>query len=403
MIIYRKDKIEAMEVFLAATSWLRRNLISPEEHTAVTEAYAGGYTKPKLLLRIGYFIFACVVISASSGLFYLLFLAASLTSETSIATAGICFGLMAYALAEYHVKTKNTYRSGITHALLCFASGTVLFSIALLIDDQHGNRMWLSFMIASVFLGFIGIRFLSAFFSLASWICFVFACVFGLFQLGKTGMTASPFVCMILSAGFYLYLRNLVPRKEMRFWSGPLHVLEWASLFTFYLSGNYFAVRNLSEGITNAGIPEGGDIPLAFFFYGFTVLVPILYIVNGLRSKNRVFLQCGLITILLSIASIRYYHSFVRADVALTVSGSLLILFAWVFIRFLKTGKAGITSEKPDEEMEAGENHQALLAVSKLIVSKMASETPSGDDSSDPDQISFGGGSGGGSGAGSDF
>jgi hypothetical protein len=106
------------------------------------------------------------------------------------------------------------------------------------------------------------------------------------------------------------------------------------------------------------------EIPLAWFFYSFTVLVPVLYIIAGLAKKNRLFLHAGLICTVLAVASIRYYHSFMPADIALTGVGIFLTIFSWWAIRFLHASKAGITSQADPDDSESSDDKNALKGLS---------------------------------------
>jgi hypothetical protein len=54
------------------------------------------------------------------------------------------------------------------------------------------------------------------------------------------------------------------------------HIARLQRSRLFYLSGNYFAVRELSEELLHTHIGPGQDISLAWFFYAWTFIVPIL-------------------------------------------------------------------------------------------------------------------------------
>jgi hypothetical protein len=400
MSIYDSDKLARMQVVSTTHSWFRRKRITAEERAAICAAYSGGYTEPKLGTRIGYFIFGSFIASAAFGIFSLLYFAGGGFSPSSIACGLVFYGLCCYAAAEIHVRSALTYRSGITHAFLCFGAVSALVGAGIFIDDPQGNKMWVSFLLACCCLALIGYRFRSGLFLLASLICLLLALVFCGFQLGAVGKSLAPFACMVLSAGCYVLAQKqgLPAAKEIP--QRVFHLLEYASLFLLYLSGNYFVVRNLSEGITNESVDAGADIPFASLFYAFTVLLPFVYIILGLLRKNRTLLVSGLITILGSIATIRYYHSFLRADVALTASGSILILFAAWALRYLRSPRAGLTSVKSQGEDDE-ESTGAVSSIGKLVISQVVSGNMP--DSTDSDSVSFGGGSGGGGGAGGDF
>jgi hypothetical protein len=105
-------------------------------------------------------------------------------------------------------------------------------------------------------------------------------------------------------------------------------------------------VRELSVLLLNAEITTGHDISFALFFYGFTFVVPLFYLVYSLIKKDRKMLWIG------AIAFVFYlYHvvllSILPAEMVFTIGGILLFTTTYSAIKGLKNKETGVTS-KPD-------------------------------------------------------
>jgi hypothetical protein len=86
------------------------------------------------------------------------------------------------------------------------------------------------------------------------------------------------------------------------------------------------------------------------FFYAYTILIPLIYVYFGLKKKNDILLGCGLILIAVSVATIRYYHAIMPLDIALILSGVMLLIICRLAYLYLKTPRHGIKYEKNEGE-----------------------------------------------------
>ena len=141
---------------------------------------------------------------------------------------------------------------------------------------------------------------------------------------------------------------------------------------------------------------DGQDIPLAFFFYLFTALVPLLYVFYALKNKDKILLWSGLLLIALSALTFRNYFSLGHPEVILTLAGTLMILAAYFSIRYLKENRYGIT-DKEDED----DNNVMRSNAEALIVAQSFSKLPGAPPSDNGPEA--GGGDFGGAGAGGKF
>ena len=88
-------------------------------------------------------------------------------------------------------------------------------------------------------------------------------------------------------------------------------------------------------------ILPGKDIPFAIFFYAFTFIVPVVYLVQALKTKDRIMLWISFLAIGFSIYTIRFYYSVLPIEVALTLGGLVLFAIAYFSIKKLKDKETG--------------------------------------------------------------
>ncbi len=92
------------------------------------------------------------------------------------------------------------------------------------------------------------------------------------------------FVIMILSAIAYLLTHAFESTavNRLRHYHACLSLLQMAALLTFYLSGNYYVVQNIDASIHGEGTP----IALSWLWWILTGIVPVIYVVAGIRKKD---------------------------------------------------------------------------------------------------------------------
>jgi hypothetical protein len=117
-----------------------------------------------------------------------------------------------------------------------------------------------------------------------------------------------------------------------------------------------------------------------------------LYLIYGIRKRDRALFNIGILAAAFSIFTIRFYHSILPIEIALTIGGILLFGATYFFIRKIRENDTGLTF-KPDRYTDS----EALaLAQAAIVNSHSHIRTVTTPDSSMP----YGGGgfSGGGSG-----
>jgi hypothetical protein len=235
-------------------------------------------------------------------------------------------------------------------------------------------------------LAFGAVRYADKLVTVFAFLCLLAVVFLTVAKIGPAGEALLPFVLMAFSGVGYALLRRLRGKAGLRLWEDCLRVLEVLCLLSFYVAGNYFVISELSEAWFGAA-----SVPLALVFYGFTAVVPVLYIVFGLRQRDRVLLQAGMALLVLSVLTFRYYFSLGHPEILVTVAGAGLVGFAYVVIRLLKRGDLPFTYTQDAEEPEEGQELESFV-VNETFAKSVQGPAPVGENP-------FGGGQFGGGGS----
>jgi hypothetical protein len=394
MIIYNKEWLDNLNVRQASALWLKKRFIQGEEEKVVIARYATEYKPQGFFGRIGMFIFGTIILISS---YWLVFIFTDIRGEAGWATESVILGIIAYILAEYFVKARNHFRSGILDSMLYASLIGFGIGVCILIDRSIAYETFdplIDYFALAPFVIMAAIRFADAFLALIAYSIILIINILLLLKLGTFGKIILPFECMAFSFMVYYWVKKQQPKTNLRYWSNCLWVIELASLLTLYMAGNYLVVRKLNESLLDTQLTDGEDIHFAFFFYAYTILVPLAYIWLGLKRKDRLFIRIGVLLVAAGVLSIRYYHSFMPIETALLLSGGALIAVAWLSIRYLKVPRNGITS-KADEDISK------LDTISNIAFVELAVQNQAAPPLYNPAEP--GGGQFGGGGAGADF
>ena len=370
--------------------WLKQGLLSDVQSSEIEKTYPHNYYDPNVFLKIGLFIFTILAASFSIGIMSI-FLVGIYDANLNLALViqSLLIGGIFFFLLENLIKNRQLYHSGVDNALIYMALGAFCTSIYFFFDKLN-PATWLFLLIFLPLFVATTIRYAE------SVVCtLTYFLILGIFVTialeSFWGKTLLPFIVMTVSAGMYFTVKKLSIRKDYLYYETCLTILKTLSLITFYLGGNYLIVREGNALINNLYLSTSPQVAFAPMFYFFTTIIPIAYILFGLRYRDRLTLILGLITLGFSIFTYRFYFSILPVEIALTLGGVLLIALSGGLIHYLKTDKHGFTYQ-PDDEFE-GLNLEAML-MSQIIQSKIPHQG---------DTFRFGGGDSGGGGAGGKY
>lgn len=384
MIAYKREWLDNAAIQQEAEDAFREECISAEEKLRIEEAYPSGFYTPNPFIRIGLFLLTTMIVLFSLALCGLIFMSAI---EHAWRALLFFFALAVYAALELFIKEKKHHRSGVDDGLLWMSAVLLLSVFNFDLDIPSWMRCAMVFLVAA----YATLRFADT----AMATCGILALLGTLFYLyletGSLARATVPFVIMITSLLIIQLTRRWSGIEKWRHYSLCFSAAEITSLITLYLAGNYFVVREVSNEMFGLHLLPGQSIPAGWLFWTTTIVIPIVYIILGIRKKDLLLLRIGVLLSAASIYTVRHYYSVLSIEAAMTLCGLLLIALAYALIRYLHTPKYGFTYHPV--------NHTHLferLQAESLIITETFStpQTPS----RNPD-FKFGGGTGGGGGA----
>ena len=384
MIAYSTQWLEALQVRRQAARWHRTHLIGTAQYEAILAAYPVKFYTPNVFVRIGLAFFCWILVCSLLGI-YTLFFPFFVTDFDGCGITLLCFAAGLFVALEYNIRTQRHYRSGIDDALL-YTALTFIFSGFALWDPRWYEHPLTRCVLALPVLTFAAVRYVDKLVTGLAFGCLSATVFLTVLEISSAGRIVLPFVMMAYAAAGYAGVRRLKGAVRLRLWTECLELLEGMCLITFYLSGNYFVIRELSVEWF-----DQPHVPMAFVFYVFTAAVPVAYITLGLRQRDRLLLRAGMALLVLSVLTFRHYFSLGHPEVLVTLAGAALVGFAYVAIRLLKRGDLPFTYAQDVEEPEEGQELESFV-VNETFAASVQSQAPAG-------EIQFGGGQFGGGGS----
>jgi uncharacterized membrane protein YgcG len=397
MIAYNKTWLRNNAVVKKARQWYSARLLSDGQYAAVVSKYPGNFYSPNLFIKIGLFLFTCIAAGAALGLYALLFMQ-SFEGEGFLTFTAFFFACGTFAILEFLIRNTRVHHSGNDEALLymaLIAAATGIYSLFGYNLGSHRDTLLFCLLMSLLLLASV-IRYADRLVAFVQCI-FCYAIVFLLvMKTGAAAKLAMPFALMAVSAPLYFYARKLKRKEDFFFWKECITVFECMALLIFYLSGNYFVIRESGTEFFGMNLKPGQDIPFAFFFYGFTAIVPLLYVFYGLKKKDKILLWTGLVLIAVAVITFKYYFSLGHPEITLTSAGVIMILIAYAAIKYLKTPKYGITFDEDTDSDDFLKTNAEAMLVAQTFAHPGAAAAKGND-------FEFGGGESGGGGAGGSF
>lgn len=384
MIAYDKKMLDNEALVDEADTLYKGGFISKDQRKFIEKELPVLKSQTNILVRIGFFLLGCLLYLSICGAISLF----GLNSEhVFLQICCYLFAVVGFVGAEL-LANQYFHNHGLDDAFILGALLNLGIAVAV---TTEGYEMVIAFFVA-VGAIYMFLRYLHVLSMLVFCVAITAFLFYGMFELGDVGRMILPFAAMIFAAIFYFVTKKLINNLNESYYYNGLLLANNFCLVLFYFSCNYLVVRELSAELLGTEVKPGTDIPFAFFFYGFTFIVPIVYLVQALKTKDRLMLWLSFLAIGFSIYTIRYYYAVLPAEAALTIGGLVLFTIAYFSIKKLKEKESGLTF-KPDRI-----NHSdALLNAEALVVASTFGMKPEVKPQSSPMEFGGGGFSGGGS------
>jgi hypothetical protein len=340
---YNEIWVENIDNQVFIKNWHKQKMLNDEQFEIAQTLFPVEFHRSNIFIKVGLFLFTNIVASAGIGFVSIFF--ASFFSESTQNFAIICLiysGIFFYFL-EFFIKKNNFYRSGVDNALLyAMLCALITFFVAI---TEFNLPFWAYLAFSLVILLPTLLRYADPLVAIAIYLTWV-ALWFSVITKFPIGKVIIPFIIMLVSIGSYVLIHIWRKRTNSSYYTDCQDIIEILTLMTFYLGGNYLVVR---EGnATLNGLSVSVQIDFAPLFYFFSVAIPLFYIVRGLQKHDRKLLIVGILAFAFSIFTYRQYFSVLPLEWALSIGGTLLVLFSVLTIRILKLPKFGLTYEPND-------------------------------------------------------
>lgn len=388
MIAYSQKNLDNLSVRDQVRDALDAGCLSAEENAKIRAAYPVDFYTPNFFICIGLFVLTTIIALCSFGFFILI----NSRSEDSLNVLTFFFGLLCYGALELTVYKFRHFRSGVDYALLWMSAGLLFAGIYMAVNNMSVAVQCIT--VCSISL-FFALRFANHLMALIAYIALLTWIINTGTGSDENYQLLLPFIIMAVSIAACFLSFRLYDVKKCRHYRECLADIKVASLVSFYLAGNYFAVSEMNHSIfSHTGNTE--NIPMAWLFWILTVSTPLFYIYRGVRKKDHLLVWTGLGLVAATVLTIRYYYHMIPVEWALISGGIVMIFIAYVLIRYLKTPRHGFTSLERSHKHLLENLHIESLIIAETFGGSTVAKTP-------PNDFQFGGGSGGGGGAGGQY
>ncbi len=383
MIAYDKELL-ANEVLLDEAQSLKKSgFITHEQVSNINNILSGMKSNPNLLVRFGFFLLGCFMYSSIVRAF----------SITIFSVIQDNFEIILFIIALIGIggleflSRENYFGHGLDDAFLL----GFLLTLGIFVGMTSKENEPLIAATLTIAALFTFLRYLHLASALISCLAATATVAYLAFEIGEIGKFLLPFIMMLVAVLAYWISKKSLEKIENSYYYKGVLLANNYSLILFYLAGNYLVVRELSVLLLGNEIPKDQDIPLAYFFYSYTFIVPVSYLLWALKTRNRIMLWIGALSLAFAIYTIRFYYSVLPIEIVLTIGGLVLFFFSYFIIKKIKEKETGI-SFKTDKFMDSN----ALTNAEILLTATQIGMKPSAVDES---KMKFGGGdfSGGGS------
>jgi hypothetical protein len=381
LIAYNTKDLDAQIIHEQADIWQKKGWIKTAFFDKIKAHFLVHFYSPNVFMRVGAAIFCTLLVWA---FFALIMQFGGLYSENALSSKALFTGILCLAFLEFMIQSKH-YKSGMDDALLYNSLSLTIWGLGsfLKLDVDQLAFYWTFLPVLTI----AAIRYTDTLITTISYSFLLAIVVLTTMKFPTIAPSVLSFVVMFFAIITYFSSVKLQKNIASRFWKNNLDVVEGLSLILFYASCNYFVLQQANETYF-----ENPTVALAPLFWFLTFAIPVFYIYQGLKQKNRLILSMGLLGIAAGVGTFRYYFHIMPMEVAAILAGAVLLAIAYFSIQYLKRNQTPYTYQ------EDGEKPFYQQAESLIIAQSLGGATPQ-----EGEKPLFGGGDFGGGGAGENF
>jgi hypothetical protein len=355
-----------------------------ETYKKIVQAHPVTLYTPNYFIRIALGLLTTIILIFVAVILGLLM---DTSSEDALIGLFIFMSIVCYLALEVFVNQRYYYNAGIDNVL---TAGVIVCVLSAICIQGYFSALAISEVMVLV-CGWLCIRFADAFMALLFYVS-LYAFVFLFYvELDSIAKATAPFVMLIFSAGVFVLTGRLRSKEKIRLYYSCCEAVRYVSIVSAYLSVNYMIVKEVSNEMFNLHLSLHDTIPLGWLFWILTVVFPLAVAGYGMRKKRPGFMIIGLLMGVATCCTIRYYHAVLPYEIALILSGSVLLLSGYLLIRHLKIPRYGFVASA-----DSGSDRKKLLAAEAALLVQLFGKAHA---SPAENNTSSGGGSSGGGGA----
>jgi hypothetical protein len=402
MRAYSAASEEALRDRNLLKDWAGEGLLTAEQYQRMEQETVCDLRRTNIFLRLVLFLFTLIIVGATAGLFFAVFL--SHPGDQTIGIFLLIFAALSYATAEIAVCQARLYRYGIEEALAACSAGflcvgtQLAFFGGLFSSPKPGGMEFLVPAAGALASLWIWHRFGLPYAPLAAMIFVIWLPAYW-----TSSHSARHLIVVAFYAAGLITVAAVRTRYRFTYLNDGYSIVE-ALLWL----GIYLAINLQLSSVNLLGQWWGGSVTASEFsrtFYWTTWVLtwclPPAILARGVPRKDRFVIAVGTIAAVLTLVTNKPYLGWQRHTWDPMLLGALLIGVALCIRRWLARGTGGIRhgftaqrlSGKDKKWMSAGSAAFGFLSPHSITPTPQA-VTP---------EVRFGGGDSGGGGATSDF
>lgn len=331
--IYDETAIRNLQVNQKATELFEEGHLTPPQYEQVKTDFPVVLNQPNLFVRLGLFFFTslCIIFSIA----FIGFLLSNIVhAEKGFGALLLISGIALTIINDKFINERHWYRQGSDNAIcyaaiICFLSGVSFLT-------NFPSFTTISLM-SCVIISIATVRYGDPLLAFSAFYALIMT-FGGLIEESDMPRIILPFVGIVLSSMVYYLSKTASKNDDLFYWEDCFMVLETTGLVAFYGSINYYVVDKVFMFNNEVmGVPT----PYNMLFGVLTVITPLIYLIYGIKTKDRILWILGSLGIVASILTYRYYFAIMPIEWALTLAGIVVLALAVYLIKYLKTPKHG--------------------------------------------------------------
>jgi hypothetical protein len=392
MIAYNKTLLDNTYIDEEANRLKESGFINQEQYKSFQFQLPRLKSQKNIFIRILFFILGCMLYSSICGMLSLFALA--IIDDTYLFFIYL-FAIIGFGAKEFMSREMKYFGFGLDDAFIVGAILALLIAVGFTFEKNYDPNYLVVIIVLAIVSSIAYLRYLNLPLALLACLGITASIAYIIFEYFIIGKSILPFVLLLISGACYFILKKKLQSLTSPYYYKGLKLAKGYSLILFYLSGNYYVVRELNYSLSGEYFYDGvsPEIPFAIFFWIFTFSIPAVYLVFSLKNKDRTMLWIGFLALCFAFFTFRTYHHVLPPEVALTIGGLVVFAFTYFAIKKTKYKEIGITFKA-----DRFTNPNAFANLQTLVVASQFGLKPEAKVEESPMEFGGGGFSGGGSG-----